>query len=65
MLELRLDSPDGMLIGQLLLSAPSALGLQVQLETEVSGAQGIHDIYFVFTGAFSEQEIILLEWKFI
>ena len=45
-MEVHLDSPDGPLAGTL--SVKAAAGWK-QVSCRLSGAQGVHDLYFVFT----------------
>ncbi|WP_340017184.1 glycoside hydrolase family 43 protein [Paenibacillus sp. FSL K6-1318] len=63
-LELRLDRADGPLIGEMII--PSATGSLhwVELTTEVTGAQGEHDLYIMFKGSTDSSTILLREWKF-
>lgn len=63
-LELRLDSPDGELIGTL--NVPSSLGQEqwTELTTEVSGVKDIHDLYLVFKGKPDQNLFVLDAWQF-
>ncbi|WP_372662519.1 glycoside hydrolase family 43 protein [Cohnella sp.] len=62
-IELRLDAPDGKLIGSL--TASKVMGEQwTELTTEVSGADGVHDLYFVFRGKSGQKLLKLSGWKF-
>jgi len=63
-LELRLDSPEGRLIGKLAIPAGSGTEAWREWETEVSGAEGVHDLYFVFRGTLGEKLYRLDWWQF-
>ncbi|MFC5529479.1 glycoside hydrolase family 43 protein [Cohnella yongneupensis] len=62
-IELRLDSPDGKLIGTLSV-LPTAEDSWTEFTTKVSGAEGTHHLYFVFRGATGEKLFKLLSWQF-
>lgn len=49
-IELRLDAPDGKLIGVLDVPQTGNLDQWQEAKTRISGAEGIHDIYFIFRG---------------
>ncbi|KUP21717.1 glycoside hydrolase family 43 protein [Paenibacillus sp. DMB5] len=63
-IKLHLDDPAGPLIGEL--SVPAADGPEIQKEwkTEVSGAEGIHDLYLVFEGSNEGELFALVSWQF-
>ncbi|MDR9855176.1 glycoside hydrolase family 43 protein [Paenibacillus sp. VCA1] len=61
-IELRLDSPDGLRIGSL--QVPSTGGQWSEMTTPVSGAEGVHDLYLVFKGKPDIELFRLGEWKF-
>ncbi|WP_219638218.1 glycoside hydrolase family 43 protein [Cohnella sp. CFH 77786] len=60
--ELRLDAPDGKLVGTL--SVPPTAGQEwTERRAEVSGAEGIHDLYIVFRGN-GDKLLKLGSWQF-
>lgn len=61
-IELRLDSPEGALVGTL--DVPSTGGQWVEASTAVSGAEGIHDLYLVFGGGEGQSLFRLAGWQF-
>lgn len=63
-LELRLDRPDGERIGTV--DVPPSFGTEQRREfsIEVSGASGIHHLYFVFTGQRDHRLFDFEAWKF-
>jgi arabinoxylan arabinofuranohydrolase len=50
-IELRLDQPDGELVGTLKVKSSGALDKWETQSCSVSGAKGVHDLVFKFTGA--------------
>ncbi|UQZ36134.1 arabinoxylan arabinofuranohydrolase [Paenibacillus sp. PK3_47] len=64
-IELHLDDPAGPLIGELAVPAAAGPDSQSGLKTEVSGAEGIHDLYLVFTGTEETELFELVSWQFI
>ena len=65
-IELRLDSVDGKLVGTLEVPA-AAEGTEAEyttLSTEVSGADGVHDLYIVFTSSSPRDAMNLQWWQF-
>lgn len=64
-LELHLDEPAGPVIGRL--AVPAADGPQewLELETAVQGAEGVHNLYLVFTGETGKSLFKLAHWQFI
>lgn len=63
-IELRMDQPDGQLIGTV--NVASGLGEKaVELTAEVAVTEGIHDLYFVFRGASDKQLLQLSGWQFM
>ncbi|MNO26570.1 Arabinoxylan arabinofuranohydrolase precursor [compost metagenome] len=64
-IELHLDDPAGVLIGKL--SVPAANGPEewVELKTEVRGAEGVHNLYLVFTGTTGTGLFKLESWQFM
>ncbi|WP_340401985.1 glycoside hydrolase family 43 protein [Paenibacillus sp. FSL H8-0079] len=63
-LELRLDCADGLLIGEMIIPSVTGSLHWVELTTEVTGAQGEHDLYIMFKGSTDSSTILLREWKF-
>lgn len=62
-IELHLDSPDGRLIGTL--SVPQTAGSDwTEVKAEVSGAEGVHHVYFVFRGKPDTKLLRLGDWRF-
>ncbi|MBP2116438.1 glycoside hydrolase family 43 protein [Paenibacillus silagei] len=63
-LELHLDELAGPVIGRL--TVPAADGSQewVELKTEVQGAEGVHNLYLVFTGESNKSLFKLAAWQF-
>ncbi|WP_127531427.1 carbohydrate-binding protein, partial [Paenibacillus kobensis] len=49
-IEIRLDSPTGTLVGTLNVTATGGAQTWKELQTAVSGATGVHRVFFVFTG---------------
>nr|WP_317890666.1 glycoside hydrolase family 43 protein [Paenibacillus arenilitoris] len=63
-IELRLDRPDGKLIGTLVVPNTGSLRQWKEVETKIAGAEGIHDLYFLFRGE-SEKELLRFNaWRF-
>ncbi|MNI60383.1 Arabinoxylan arabinofuranohydrolase precursor [compost metagenome] len=62
---LHLDDPAGVWVGEL--SVPAANGPEKRLElmTEVSGAEGVHNLYLVFTGTTGTGLFKLESWQFL
>ncbi|MCB7141375.1 glycoside hydrolase family 43 protein [Bacillus velezensis] len=63
-IEVRLDSPTGKLAGTL--NVPSTGGTQSwrEIETAVSGAAGVHNVFFVFTGTGTGNLFNVDYWQF-
>lgn len=63
-IEVRLDSVTGKLVGTL--NVPSTGGAQTwrEIESTVSGATGVHNVYFVFTGNSSGNLFNFDYWQF-
>ena len=65
-IELRLDGPDGKLIGTLAVPATGGPEQWVEAETGVSDAEGVHDVYLVFRGMTDGKTLFRLDhWRFI
>jgi len=63
-LELRLDDPEGKLIGTLAVSSTNGWNQWIEAKTEVTGAEGIHDLYFVFKGKPGTELFKINSWQF-
>jgi len=63
-IELRLDQPDGKLIGTVNVAAGLG-GNTAELSAEVEGAEGLHDLYFVFRGEGEKKPLQLSSWQFV
>jgi hypothetical protein len=63
-IEMRLDSIDGPKIGSLAVSSTGAWNKWQLKTTAVSGAAGVHDLYFLFRGDAAEQLFNFDYWKF-
>ncbi|GIO16279.1 hypothetical protein J19TS2_58340 [Cohnella xylanilytica] len=62
-IELRLDAPDGPLAGTL--AVPPSAGTEwIEANAELSGAVGVHDVFFVFRGKPGAPLFRLGEWRF-
>ncbi|WP_225446188.1 glycoside hydrolase family 43 protein [Paenibacillus rhizovicinus] len=61
-IELRLDAADGKLVGKL--QVPAAAAELAEYRTEVSGAEGVHDLYLVFKGEPETKLFKLYDWQF-
>lgn len=63
-IELRLDRPDGNLIGVLQVADADGTNQWIERSTEVSGAEGVHDLYLVFCGETDQPLFRLGYWQF-
>lgn len=64
LIELRLDSPKGPIVGLLSVSCTGSWDSWETVSTEVSGAIGVHDLYFMFHGG-SEGNLFKIDyWMF-
>jgi arabinoxylan arabinofuranohydrolase len=63
-IELRLDSPDGDLIGSLAVPKAISTGGWIEAKTAVAGAEGVHDLYFVFKGKGDTELFTFDAWQF-
>ena len=63
-LELRLDRPDGERIGTVDVPPSSGTEQRREFSIEVSGASGIHHLYFIFTGQRDQRLFDFEAWKF-
>lgn len=63
-MELRLDDPDGKLIGSLAVPSTNEWNQWIEVKTEVTGAEGVHDLYFVFKGEPGTKLFEINAWQF-
>ena len=63
-IEIRLDSATGTLVGTLNVSSTGGAQVWKTLETDVSGATGIHRVYLVFTGTGTSNLFNIDYWQF-
>ncbi|WP_419874190.1 glycoside hydrolase family 43 protein [Candidatus Pristimantibacillus sp. PTI5] len=63
-IELRLDDPEGKLIGTLAVPSTNGWDQWVEAKTEVSVAEGIHDLYFLFNGKPGMELFKMGAWQF-
>jgi arabinoxylan arabinofuranohydrolase len=63
-IELRLDQPDGKLIGTLAIPAATGENWIERKTEEITGAEGIHDLFLVFRGESQEKLFKLNYWRF-
>lgn len=63
-IELRLDNPDGELIGTLTVPCIGDWDLWKEVTTDITGATGIHDLYFIFKGEASGDLFKVDYWRF-
>ncbi|WP_438434990.1 carbohydrate-binding protein [Gorillibacterium sp. sgz500922] len=63
-IEIRLDSATGPLVGTLAVGSTGGTQSWKELETTVSGATGVHRVFFVFTGSGSGNLFNLDYWQF-
>jgi len=63
-IELRLDGPDGQLIGTLAVPSTNGWERWIEATTQVTGAEGVHDVYFVFRGKPEGKLFNVDYWKF-
>lgn len=63
-LELRLDHPEGERIGTVQVPPASGAEQRMEISIEVSGASGIHHLYFVFTGELDQKLFDFEAWQF-
>ncbi|WP_145325945.1 glycoside hydrolase family 43 protein [Paenibacillus xylanexedens] len=63
-LELRLDRTDGPLIGEMIVSSTTGSLHWMERTTEITGAQGVHNLYIMLKGSTDSSTILLREWKF-
>ncbi|MCB5711654.1 carbohydrate-binding protein [Lactonifactor sp. BIOML-A3] len=63
-IEIRLDSEDGKLVGTLPVSYTGGWDVWQDKATNVTGAEGVHDVYFVYTGDHEGELFQVDNWKF-
>lgn len=64
-IEVRLDRPDGKLIGTLEVPAGSGEDQWIEVTTDIAGAEGVHDVYFVFRGKPDDRMLFKFDsWRF-
>lgn len=63
-IEIRLDSPDGKLIGELSIPATTGLDQYSELQTKIEGAEGVHHLFLVFRGEDNSRLFKLDYWQF-
>ncbi len=64
MIELRVDAPDGRLIGLMVIDRTGAADKYGLNDCTINDITGIHDLYFVFSGEGTEELYRLDWWKF-
>ncbi len=64
-IELHLDDPAGVWVGELTVPAANGPEKRMELKTEVSGAEGVHNLYLVFTGKSGTGLFKLESWQFM
>ncbi|GIQ64507.1 hypothetical protein PACILC2_30750 [Paenibacillus cisolokensis] len=63
-IELRLDGPEGRLIGTLAVPATDGSDRWIETTTAVTGTEGVHDLYLVFRGKAGEKTFLFDWWQF-
>lgn len=63
-IEIRLDSTEGKLIGELTIPANTGVDQFEELQTEIEGAIGVHHVFFVFRGDDNSKLFKLDYWQF-
>jgi arabinoxylan arabinofuranohydrolase len=63
-IELRLDQPDGLLIGNLNVPSTGGWDQWSKFKAEVTGAEGVHDLYFIYRGKTDQKLLMLDYWQF-
>ncbi|MBT2770830.1 family 43 glycosylhydrolase [Halomonas sp. ISL-60] len=65
LVDLRLDQPDGQLVGQLLIRSSDINNSWLEYSTPVTGAQGVHDLCIVIAATATERpDISISQWGF-
>ncbi|MCI3922865.1 glycoside hydrolase family 43 protein [Paenibacillus sp. TRM 82003] len=63
-IELRLDGPEGPIIGALRVPSTNGWDRWMEATTKVSGAEGVHDVYLVFKGKTGQKLFQIDYWQF-
>jgi len=64
-IEVRLERPDGRLVGTLEVPATAGWEDWIEVSADVTGAEGVHDVYFVFRGSPDDRMLFKLDsWRF-
>lgn len=63
-IELHLDSPEGVAIGSLAIPKGEGSTSWTEVKTAVAGAEGVHDLYFVFKGKADVELFTFNAWQF-
>ncbi|THF74072.1 glycoside hydrolase family 43 protein [Cohnella fermenti] len=63
-IELRLDEPDGQLVGTAAIAATAAGAEWTETTARLSGATGVHRVYLVFRGPAGDNLFRLGDWRF-
>lgn len=63
-IELRLDGPKGRLIGVMDVPNTGSLRHWKEATAKISGAEGIHDLYFIFRGGSGKELFCFNAWQF-
>lgn len=63
-IELRLNDPEGQLIGTLEVPSTNGWNHWIEVTTDVSGAEGVHDLYFVYRGKPNQKLFQFDYWQF-
>jgi arabinoxylan arabinofuranohydrolase len=64
-IEVRLDRPDGLLVATIEAPATGGWDRWVEVTADVSGAEGVHDVYFVFRGKPDDRMLLAFDsWRF-
>jgi len=63
-IELRLDQPDGLLIGTLNVPSTGGWNQWRKVKAEVKGAKGVYDLFFVYRGKQKQNLFMIDYWQF-
>ena len=64
MIEIRLDSTEGPVIGSVSISPTGGLDIYKQMSCRIKNAKGVHDLYFCFKGEKGNKLFNLDYWGF-
>ena len=64
MIEIRLDSTEGQVIGSVSISPTGGLDIYKQMSCRIKNAKGVHDLYFCFKGEKGNKLFNLDYWEF-